>query len=120
MSVVEKRTLKLEEVLGLVSLSSATVYRMMSQGEFPRPVRIGVRAARWRSDEVEEWLASVRTPFPKAQGERRRCVDELHDCQIAHAPWSPGLVTYPTDQRQRRHRRVSPRPGQGVRGATGQ
>ena len=30
MSVVEKRALKLEEVLGLVSLSSAMVYRMMS------------------------------------------------------------------------------------------
>ena len=57
MSVVEKRALKREEVLGLVSLSSATVYRMMSRGEFPRPVRVGRRAARWHSDEVEEWLA---------------------------------------------------------------
>ena len=68
MSVVEKRALKLEEVLGLVSLSSATVYRMMSQGEFPRPVRIGVRAARWRSDEVEECLASRPYTAPESPG----------------------------------------------------
>ena len=68
MSVVEKRALKLEEVLGLVSLSSATVYRMMSRGEFPRPVRVGVRAARWRSDEVEEWLASRPHTVPESPG----------------------------------------------------
>ena len=66
MSVVEKRALKLEEVLGLVSLSSATVYRMMSRGEFPRPVRVGRRAARWHSDEVEEWLASRPHTVPES------------------------------------------------------
>ena len=75
MSVVEKRTLKLEEVLGLVSLSRATVYRMMSRGEFPRPVRVGRRAARWHSDEVEEWLASRPHTVPESPGrvEVRKC-----------------------------------------------
>ena len=68
MSVVEKRALKRKEVLGLVSLSSATVYRMMSRGEFPRPVRVGRRAARWRSDEVEEWLASRPYTAPESPG----------------------------------------------------
>ena len=68
MSVVEKRALKLEEVLGLVSLSRATLYRMMSRGEFPRPARVGVRAARWRSDEVEEWLASRPYTAPESPG----------------------------------------------------
>ena len=68
MSVAEKRALNLEEVLGLVSLSSATVYRMMSRGEFPRPVRVGRRAARWRSDEVDEWLASRPYTVPESPG----------------------------------------------------
>ena len=68
MSVVERRTLKREEVLGLVSLSSATVYRMMSRGEFPRPVRVGVRAARWRSDEIDDWLASRPYTVPESPG----------------------------------------------------
>ncbi len=72
MSVVEKWALKLEEVLGLVSLSSATVYRMMSRGEFPRPVRVGRRAARWRSDEVEEWLASRPHTIPESPGRAKR------------------------------------------------
>ena len=68
MSVVEKRALKLKEVVGLVSLSSATIYRMISSGEFPRPVRIGVRATGWRSDEVEEWLASRPYTAPESPG----------------------------------------------------
>ena len=68
MSVVEKRALNLEEVLGLISLSSATVYRMMSLGAFPRPVRLSVRATGWRSDEVEEWLASRPYTVPESPG----------------------------------------------------
>ncbi len=68
MSVVEKRALKLKEVIGLISLSSATIYRMMSLGEFPRSVRVGRRAARWRSDEVEEWLASRPHTVPESPG----------------------------------------------------
>ena len=32
------------------------VYRMIRRGEFPRPIRIGIRAARWRADEVEAWI----------------------------------------------------------------
>ena len=68
MSVAEKRALRLEEVLGLVSLSSATVYRMMSRGEFPRSVQIGVRATGWRSDEIDEWLASRPHTVPESPG----------------------------------------------------
>ena len=68
MSVVEKRALKLKEVIGLISLSSATIYRMMSRGEFPRPARVGQRATRWRSDEVEEWLASRPHTVPESPG----------------------------------------------------
>ena len=68
MSVAEKRALKLKEVVGLVSLSSATIYRMMSRGEFPRPVRIGVRATGWRSDEIEKWLASRPQTIPESPG----------------------------------------------------
>ena len=68
MSVAEKRALKLEEVVGLVSLSSATIYRMISRGEFPRPARVGQRATRWRSDEIEEWLASRPYTAPESPG----------------------------------------------------
>ena len=68
MSVAEKRALKLEEVIGLISLSSATIYRMMSRGEFPRPVQLSERRTGWRSDEIEEWLASRPHTAPESPG----------------------------------------------------
>ena len=42
-----------EEMLGL---SRSTIYRMMQDGEFPRPVKIGRRAVGWSSEEIESWI----------------------------------------------------------------
>ena len=40
----------------------------ISVGEFPRSVRVGRRAARWRSDEVDDWLASRQPTAPESPG----------------------------------------------------
>ena len=39
-------------------LARSTIYRMMESGSFPKPVRIGPKAVRWRSDEVEALIAA--------------------------------------------------------------
>ena len=39
-----------EDMLGL---SRSTIYRMMNDGEFPRPVVLGRRAVGWRAADVE-------------------------------------------------------------------
>ena len=62
------KILRRSEVVARVGLSRATIYRMISSGEFPRSVRIGVRATGWRSDEVEEWLASHPYTAPESPG----------------------------------------------------
>ena len=44
-----------------VGLSCSSVYRLMSRGEFPRPVRIGssrAGAVRWWASEIDSWLSS--------------------------------------------------------------
>ena len=51
-----RRILKLKEVRRLTRLSKATIYRLLNSGEFPRPIRLGVRAVGWRREEVEQWL----------------------------------------------------------------
>ena len=55
----------------MTGISKATIYRMMSAGEFPSPVRLGVRAVAWRSTDIEAWLAS-RAPvsYDRAAGKR--------------------------------------------------
>lgn len=50
--------LKIGEVADLVKLSRPSVYRLIQKAGFPRPLRVGLKAARWRQDEVEDWLAS--------------------------------------------------------------
>ena len=52
------RLLTRGDVERLVSMSRASVYRRVRDGTFPAPLRIGVRAVRWRESEVERWIAS--------------------------------------------------------------
>ncbi len=54
------------EVSARVGLSRATLYRMIARGTFPRPVRLSERATGWRTDEVDEWLASRPHTVPES------------------------------------------------------
>ena len=51
------RLIRLEEVLSYTGLSRSELYRQIQVGIFPRPVKVGKRAVRWRESEVEEWIA---------------------------------------------------------------
>lgn len=43
------------EVAKLLTVSEKTVYTMQTNGEMPKPVRIG-RAVRWGRDEIKTWV----------------------------------------------------------------
>lgn len=58
------RMLHIDEVVELTGLSRSTIYKKMAKGEFPKPLKLGERAVRWRQSEVEAWLASL----PRATG----------------------------------------------------
>ncbi|QGZ62474.1 helix-turn-helix transcriptional regulator [Paraburkholderia acidisoli] len=57
-----ERLLRLPIVMARVGLSRATVYRLVKDGCFPGPVRIGVRAVAWRASEIDAWMES-RPPY---------------------------------------------------------
>lgn len=46
-------------VLAVTGWSNATLYRRIAAGEFPAPLKIGGHMARWRSDDVRAYLASL-------------------------------------------------------------
>lgn len=50
--------LRLDEVLKLCAISKSHLYREIAAGRFPRPVRVGRRAIRWRLHEVVAWIES--------------------------------------------------------------
>ncbi len=39
-------------------LSRSTIYAMMAEGRFPKPVRLGKRAVGWTESALAEWLES--------------------------------------------------------------
>ncbi len=59
------RLLRLSEVQTRTALGRSTIYRLMRNGDFPEPLKIGARAVRWRESEIEEWLATR----PRATGD---------------------------------------------------
>ena len=50
--------LRLPEVLTRVGLSRSEVYRRITDGTFPRPVKLGERASAWPEQEIEAWAAA--------------------------------------------------------------
>ena len=50
------RRAAVEQVTGL---SRSTLYAMMAEGDFPKPVRLGKRAVGWREADIAHWLEGL-------------------------------------------------------------
>jgi prophage regulatory protein len=59
------RVLRWREVRDRIGLSRATIWRMVRNGVFPAPVRLGPQSVGWIEREVIEWIAdrAARRPF---------------------------------------------------------
>ena len=63
MGMEEDRLVRLPEVVHLCGISRSALYEMISNGEFPVPLRIGARSVGWRFSELQAWIAT-RPPAP--------------------------------------------------------
>ncbi|EAN3276402.1 AlpA family transcriptional regulator [Salmonella enterica] len=59
MSTSNQSLIRLPEVLKRTGFGKAWIYRLISEGRFPAPVKIGVRAVAFVESEVDEWIQSV-------------------------------------------------------------
>ena len=62
---MQDRLMRRREVEKITGISRSSIYRLMQEGEFPRPVRVGSAAVRWRQSDITVWLESR----PVARGE---------------------------------------------------
>lgn len=46
---------RLWELRKIAGLGGSTICKMINEGRFPRPVKLGVRASAWRMKEVLRW-----------------------------------------------------------------
>lgn len=51
-----ERILRRPEIETLTGLSRSTLYAMMSEGTFPKPIRLGKRAVGWPESCIQEWI----------------------------------------------------------------
>tara|TARA_R110002020_G_scaffold448320_1_gene661090 strand:- start:262 stop:474 length:213 start_codon:yes stop_codon:yes gene_type:complete len=51
------RIIRRKELEFRISLSKSTIYSMMEERKFPRPIKIGKRAVGWPESVIEQWLA---------------------------------------------------------------
>jgi excisionase family DNA binding protein len=53
-----------DEMANLLGVSERTLWRLLSAGKVPRPVRIG-RSTRWRAAEVKQWIENDCPPLTR-------------------------------------------------------
>ncbi len=54
--VTRDRFIRLPELENLISCKKSTVYTMLKQGTFPRPVRLSARMVAWSETAVMKWM----------------------------------------------------------------
>ena len=52
------KVLKVKEVASEISVSVPQVYKLVSIGRFPKPIKLGERGSGWLTTEIDAWLQS--------------------------------------------------------------
>jgi prophage regulatory protein len=50
--------LRMPNVVRMTGLTRSTIYRLIADRKFPRPVRLGPRAVGWRRADLDQWSAA--------------------------------------------------------------
>lgn len=60
MSLQEQRgpLMRFKDVSRTCCRARTAIYGDIHKGLFPRPVKIGLRAVAWRTEEIEAWIAA--------------------------------------------------------------
>ena len=53
------RLIRLPELEKTVGLRRSALYKRISEGRFPAPVRLDGRAVAWKASDVEKWIGDL-------------------------------------------------------------
>ena len=54
----EPAILRRPQVEQRTGLSRSTLYQYIKDGDFPKPVRLGLRAVGWPESDISDWIAA--------------------------------------------------------------
>tara|TARA_R110002012_G_scaffold318383_1_gene536767 strand:+ start:55 stop:252 length:198 start_codon:yes stop_codon:yes gene_type:complete len=52
------KVLKIKQVAAEINVSVPQVYKLVSLGRFPKPIKLGERGSGWLITEIDAWLQS--------------------------------------------------------------
>ena len=55
--MIAKKVIRRREVEARIGLACSTIYAMMADDKFPRPLKIGRRAVGWIEEDIDKWLS---------------------------------------------------------------
>lgn len=53
------RLINIKEVSYMMGLKRATIYKWINEGKFPRPLKVGEKASRWKRNEILEFISRL-------------------------------------------------------------
>ncbi|OZC35912.1 AlpA family transcriptional regulator [Marinobacter vinifirmus] len=53
------KLIRIKEVMNRTGLARSTVYKYISENNFPKPIKLGSRAVAWVESEIEGWINDV-------------------------------------------------------------
>lgn len=66
---MDRQLLSVKDVARTLSLSARSVWKLLSSGRLPQPVRLG-RSVRWRADELTAWMDAGCPPRDRWEAEK--------------------------------------------------
>lgn len=67
--VTKTHILRIPDVQRRVGLSRAQIYSLVTRGEFPAPIKLGVKASGWLESEIDHWIDEQIKKSRRAVGE---------------------------------------------------
>lgn len=56
-NIMSRRFIKIKELNKITSLSTATTYRLIAEGKFPKQIKVtGSKSVAWDSLEIADWI----------------------------------------------------------------
>ena len=53
---LQTRLLRVSDLCKKLGISRAQIYRLLSAGDFPKPLRLSERTRAWRESDIELWI----------------------------------------------------------------
>jgi len=50
--------MRLKDVMKVTGLGRSTIYKYISEGQFPEQISLGARAVGWVDSEIDDWVMS--------------------------------------------------------------